>query len=133
HEGRREEDADLAELDLFGVVVVAGRAQDDQLDVPFVGLELRPHVEGLRVLDRQLVQAEGVTDLGKLRFSWFEQPQPYETALAAPGRGLVQGNGAFVASVAVQVMGAVNDHRGGPPSRLRNLVTRYPASPNPDP
>ena len=45
------------------LVVVACGAQDDQPHVLVVELDLRPHVKVLRVLDRQLMQAEGSTDL----------------------------------------------------------------------
>jgi len=56
--------AALAELDVLGGVVIARGAQDDQPHAPVVVLDLRPHVKVLRVLDRQLMQPEGVTDLG---------------------------------------------------------------------
>ena len=93
HEGRREEDADLAELDLLGGIVVTRGAQDDQLHALVVGLDLRPLVDVLGVLDGQLVQAEGVADLGQLTVPGLEQAQPDEAALrtgrppppAAPG------------------------------------------------
>jgi len=49
------------------------RAQDHQPHVLVEGLDLRPHVKGLRVLDRQFMQAEGVTDLGQLLFPWLKQ------------------------------------------------------------
>ena len=36
----------------------AARAQDDQLNVLVISLDLRPHVNVQRILDRQLMQAE---------------------------------------------------------------------------
>ena len=53
HEGRRDEDADLTELDFFGLVVVTRGTQDDQAHVFVIALDLRPPVNDLRVLDRQ--------------------------------------------------------------------------------
>jgi hypothetical protein len=55
-----------------------------------IALDLRPHVKVLRVLDRQLVQPESVTDLGQFLVPGFEQSQPHEAALPASGRGLLQ-------------------------------------------
>jgi hypothetical protein len=52
HEGGREEDADLAELDLFGLVVVTRGAQNDQPDILPIQLSLRAQMNILRILDR---------------------------------------------------------------------------------
>ena len=126
HEGWREEDADLAELDLLGGVVIARGAQDDQLDVLVVVLDLRPHVEVLRVLDRQFVQAEGLTALSQFLRPGLEQSQPDETTLPAAGRRLLQRHCALIAPVAVLVMGTINDHLGTPLSAAGADI-RYPA------
>jgi hypothetical protein len=110
HEGGREENADLAELDFLGGVVVARGAQDDQPHVVFVVLDLRSHVDVQRVLDRQLVQAEGVPHLGKLFFHWLEQPQPHEAALRGLRHRFLQRHHAFDVPAAVLVVSAINDH-----------------------
>ena len=130
NEGRREEDADLAELDSLGVVVIARGAQDDQPHPLVVGFDLRPHVEVLRVLDRQLMQAEGVANLGQLLFPRLEQPEPDKAVLRAPGRRLGQRHRAFVAPAAVLIVSAVNDHLRGPPSLARTDI-RFTAWLNP--
>jgi len=107
HEGRREKDADLAELDFLRVVVVACRAQYDQLHILVVALDLRPHVNVQRILDRRLMQPEGVPDLRQLLFVRLEQAQPDKAALPAPGRRLPQRYRAFVAPAAIQVVSAI--------------------------
>ena len=48
-ETRSDEDADLAEIDLVLVMVVAGGAQDDQLHPGFVFFDLRAQVKGLGI------------------------------------------------------------------------------------
>jgi hypothetical protein len=112
HEARRDEHADLAELDLLGLVVVPRCAQDDQPDVPVVELDLRPHVEVLRVLDRELVQPERVPDLGQLLRLRLEQPQPDKSPLPTPGRRLLQRHRAFLLPAAILVVSAIDDHAG---------------------
>ena len=112
HEVWREKDADLAKLHLLGLVVVARGTQDDQPHILVVELDLRPHVEVLRVLDRQLMQAKGVTDLGQLLIRRLEQAQPHEAALSAPGRRLLQGHRPRTVPATVQVVGTINDHLG---------------------
>jgi hypothetical protein len=59
HEALAEGDADLPELDLLALVHVVRGSQDDEPHV-VVALELRPQVEGLRVLHRKLMQAEAL-------------------------------------------------------------------------
>src|SRR3984893_10251954 len=124
HEGRREEHADLAELDLFGLVVVTRGTQDDQPHISVVALDLGPYMKGLCVLYRQLVQAEAVTDQGQLLGSRLEQSQPHEAALPAPGRSLLQRHRAFTLPAAVLVVSTINDHLGAPlsGSRGRHLL-----------
>ena len=95
HEGRRDEDADLTELDFFGLVVVTRGTEDDQAYVFVIALDLRPPVNDLRVLDRQFMQPEGLTYPGQLLRVGIEQPQPHEAALATPGRRLLQRHGAL--------------------------------------
>ncbi len=68
----------------------------------------------LRVLDRQLMQAERGTDLGQLLFPWLEQSQPHKAALPAAGRRLLQRHRTFIASAAVLVVSTINDHLGTP-------------------
>ncbi len=131
HEGRREEDADLAELDLLSLVVIARGAQDDQPYVLVVALDFRPPVKGLRVLNRQLVQPEGVTDLGQLLFPGLEQSQPHEAALPASGRRLLQRHRAFTLPAAVLVVRTVNDHLGDSLVWATGADIRYTAWRNP--
>ncbi len=130
HEGGREEDADLAELDFLGGVVVARGAQDDQPHILVIQLGLRPHVEVLGVLDRQLMQAEGVPDLGQLFVTGFEQSQPHEAALPAAGRRFLQRHRALIAPAAVLVIRTINDHLGTPlsPARAHTCYTACPSS-----
>jgi hypothetical protein len=66
----------------------------------------------LRVLDRQLMQPEGVLHLRQLLLSGLEEPQPHEAALGAPGRRLFQRHRALIAPVAVLVVSTVDDHLG---------------------
>src|SRR6266571_6935622 len=70
----------------------------------------------LGVLDCQLMQAEGVPDLGQLLFPGLEQAQPHEAALPASGRSLLQRHRALIAPAAVLVVSAINDHLGAPSS-----------------
>ena len=82
----REEDADLAEFDLFGFVVVPRGDQDDQPDVFAVQLGLRPQALTLRILDREFMQPEGRLHLGELLRVRLEQAQPDKPTVAGPGR-----------------------------------------------
>ena len=95
-EGRCDEDADLTEVDLFSVVVVAGCAEDDELDVVPVLLDLGTQVEALDVLDGQLVQAEAVADAFQLLGPGLEGAQPGESvaAIAVERRRLVESRAA---------------------------------------
>ena len=127
HEGRREEDADLAELDLLGRVVVPGGAQDDQPHVTVVLLDLGPHVKALRVLDRQFVQPEGLTDLVQLLDPRLEQPEPHESVLRAPGRRLLQRDRPLLLPAAVLVVSTINDHRGDSFAACASARSRYTA------
>ena len=91
-EGRCDEDADLTEVDLFSVVVVAGCPEDDELDVVPVLLDLGTQVEALDVLDGQLVQAEAVADAFQLLGPGSKVPNQANPSLpsrwsVAAGRG----------------------------------------------
>ena len=127
HEGRRQEDADLAELHLLRVVVVACGPQDDQAHVAVVLFDLRPHVKVLRVLNRQLVQPEGLLDLGQLSLLRLEQPEPDEPALGAPGSGLLQRDRPLLLPAAVLVVSTINDHRVGSLPWRASARSRYTA------
>src|SRR5260370_13224522 len=94
-----------------------------------VVFDLGPHVKVLRVLDRQLMQAEGVTDLGQLLFGRLEQSQPDKTALPGPGRRLGQRHRAFVAPAAILVVSKVNDHVREPPRRAAPVLLRAAGQP----
>jgi hypothetical protein len=50
--------ADLAELDVFSLVVVGRGPQDDQPDVALVHVDLGPQVECPRVFHGQLMEPE---------------------------------------------------------------------------
>jgi hypothetical protein len=71
-------------------------------------------VEVLRVLDRQLMQAEGVPDLGQLLVTGLEQSEPHKAALPAAGRCFLQWYRARIAPAAVLVMRTINDHLRSP-------------------
>ena len=60
-----DEDVDLAELDLLGVVEIGRGAQHDEQRVA-VALQLWPLVGNDRVLDRYLVEAELLGDRQEL-------------------------------------------------------------------
>jgi hypothetical protein len=90
HEGRSDEDADLAELDLLGLLAVPRGPQDDQPDIPLIQVSFRPQMESPRVFHRQLMQPERVPYLTELRRRRLKQAQPYETALAAAVRRILQ-------------------------------------------
>src|SRR5260370_15595571 len=88
-------------------------------------------MKGLRVLHRELVQAEGVPDRAKLLHSRLEQSQPHKAALPAPGGGLLQGHGAFTLPAAVPVVSTINDHLGDPLVRAIRRTSATPAWRNP--
>ena len=85
HVGARDEEHDLAELDLLLGVVVAGGAQDDEVGVVVV-LELRPLVGAVGVLERELVQVEALADVAQLLHRRLEQAEPDEVAVADDAR-----------------------------------------------
>ena len=93
------------------VIVVPRGPQDDQAHVTLVLLDLGPHMEALRVLHRQFVQPEGLTDLVQLVHPRFEQPEPHESVLAALGRGLLQRDRPLFLPAAILVVSTINDHR----------------------
>ena len=119
HEGRCDEDADLTELDFFGLVVITRGTQDDQAHVLVIALDLRPPVNDLRVFDRQLVQPEGLTYPGQLIRVRIEQPQPHKAALATSGRRFLQRHGVLPLPEAVLVVSTINDHLGNSPVEQR--------------
>jgi hypothetical protein len=107
-----DEQHDLADLDVGGLVHVAQRLDDHEQRVA-VELELGALMGVDRVLDRERVQLQLVGDLVELRRGRLVQADPHE-AVALPARG-VQG----VAQVAVDVVaaaltvdGAIHDHGG---------------------
>jgi hypothetical protein len=122
HEGGRDKDADLAEVDLFVVAVIARGPHDDQLHVRVVAGDLRVPVQDQRVLDRQLVQPEGLADLGQLPLPGLEQPQPYEAAVGPAGRRLLQRHHPLFGPVAVLVVSTVDDHLVTPCPRRRRGI-----------
>src|ERR1700722_13160 len=69
-------------------------------------------MEGLGVLDRQLVQPEGVAYLGQLLRSRLEQAQPDKTPVLAAGCRLLQRHCAFTVAVPILIVRTVNDHSG---------------------
>jgi hypothetical protein len=124
HEPRSEEDADLAELDLLALVHVVRSSQDDEAHV-VVALELRPQVEGLRVLDSELVEVEALLNLLELLGLRLEHPEPDEPAARAAGGGLLERDGTGVLALPVQVVRAIDDHAplrssGAPPTLFRH-------------
>ena len=125
---RRQEHADLAELDLLGRVVVPGRAQDHQLHLAVVGLDLGSHVERLRVLDGEFVQAEALAHPVEFVGRRLEHPQPDEAALLVTGRRLLDRHRANALAASVPVVRAVDDHRE-PPSARSVLAADYERSP----
>ena len=109
HEVRPDEDVDLAELDLFGLVEVGRGAQDREERVP-VSLELGALVGDDRVLDRDLVEAEPLRDGHELRRRGPEHPDPGHAAgdLGQLARRVVDGLGA-PDTAAVHVERGVDD------------------------
>src|SRR5262249_8210468 len=87
---------------------------DDEQHVPLVGLDLRPPMKDLRVLDRQRMQPEGVADLVQLVQARLEQSQPHEAALGDPGDGLLPRHPALIGPAAVLGVSPINDHPGAP-------------------
>ena len=81
-----DEDRDLAELDLLALVDVARGAQDDERDVALVGLDLRPQVEALRVLDGEVVQPERVLHARQLLRRGLDHPEPDEPRVVLADR-----------------------------------------------
>jgi hypothetical protein len=55
-----------------------------------VQVNFRPQMESPRAFHRQLMQPERVPHLTELRRRRLKQAQPYETALAAAGRRILQ-------------------------------------------
>jgi hypothetical protein len=88
HEGRPQEQVDLADRDDLDLVDVAGRAQHDELDVA-VALHLGALVGVDRVLDRERVQLELGGDRVDLGLRRVEQPDPAEV-VAIRGRAVAQ-------------------------------------------
>jgi hypothetical protein len=111
HEARADEDRDLAELDLLALGVVARRAQDHEVHLALVLLDLRAQVERLGVLDGELVQAEAVADPSQLLRVGLDHAEPDETALAAALGGLVGCDRADVLTTPIEVVRAIDDHR----------------------
>ena len=92
-----EEQVDLADLDLFVVVDVAGRPQHDEQHVAVL-LQLRALVGVDRVLDREGVQAELLRDRPDLRLVGAQHADPAEAVAARRAgvqrlEGLVEGVG----------------------------------------
>ena len=87
-------------------------------------------MKGLRVLHRQLVQAEGLTDLSQFLRLRLKQSKPDEATLPAASRRLLQRHRTLIASAAVLVMGTINDHLGTPLSAAGADI-RYSAWRNP--
>ena len=56
-----------------------------------IQLDLRPHVKGLGVLDGQLMQAEGVLDLGQLLIAGWNRPS--HTKPPCPQRAAASSSG----------------------------------------
>src|SRR3954468_14198036 len=111
-EARPEEDADLAELDLLARRVVPRGAQDHEMHVAVVLLHLRPQAVGLRVLDGELVQPEADADRLELVRLRVDDAEPDESVRAAPQSRLVGRDRSDVLAPAVEIVGAIGDHRG---------------------
>ena len=110
-EPRPDEDRHLAELDLLALVDVARRAQHDERDPALVALDLRPQVEALRVLDRQLVQPELQLHALELLRRRLDHAEPDEAGVvAADRRRLRRLHLPGVLAATVAVVRAVDDH-----------------------
>src|SRR5919198_6067368 len=106
-----EEDADLAELHLLPCVVIAGGSQNHELQIAVEPLELGAKVKRLGVLHRELMQVEGLSDLGELLGLRLEEPEPDEASLVATRGSLLELQRALVLPAAVPVVRTVDDHR----------------------
>ncbi len=114
HEGRAEEDRDLAELDLLALRDVPRGPQDHEGDALVVLLDLRAQVEALRVLHRELVQPEDALQALELLGRRIDHAEPHEAGVAAADRGGVLGpHRPFLLPAPIVVVGAVDDHRTG--------------------
>src|SRR6478735_3157854 len=126
-ETRSDEDADLAEIDLVLVMVVAGGAQDDQLHPGFVFFDLRAQVKGLGILDGKLVQTERFPDFVELLTAGLEHTQPYEPALKTLRCSLIQRDRPVALTATVAIVSAVDNHRR-PPAGTQLLAPFNPGS-----
>src|SRR6478672_6488276 len=126
-ETRSDEDADLAEIDLALVMVVAGGAQDDQLHPGFVLFDLWAQVPGLGILDGKLVQTERFPDFVELVAAGLEQAQPYEPALKTLRCSLIQRDRPVALTATVAIVSAVDNHRR-PPAGTQLLAPFNPGS-----
>ena len=128
-ERRSHEDADLAEVHLLTGVVVPRGTQDDELDGALVLLDLRAQVEGLRVLHRELVEAEAPADLVQLGRAGLEHAQPDEAVVPALLCRDLQAHGGVALPPPVAVVGAVDDHdtTSGEPARHLTPASRFNA------
>ena len=129
-ETRSDEDADLAEIDLALVMVVAGGAQDDQLHPGFVFFDLRAQVKALGVLDGKLVQTERFPDLVELLTAGLEHAQPYEPALKTLHCSLIQRDRPVALTATVAIVSAVDNHRRPPADQQRTQLLA-PFNPGP--
>ena len=105
-----DEQEDLAELDVVGLVVVAHGLEHEQQRVA-VDLELRPLVSVDRVLDGELVQVKLEPDGLEFLLGRLVQADPNEGAVVAAGLEGVFESQVAVAAAPVLVHGAVDDHR----------------------
>src|SRR6476620_11798849 len=126
-ETRSDEDADLAEIDLALVMVVAGGAQDDQLHPGFVFFDLRAQVKGLGILDGKLVQTERLPDFVELLTAGLEHAQPYEPALKTLRCSRIQRDRPVALTATVAIVSAVDNHRR-PPAGTQLLAPFNPGS-----
>src|SRR5258705_1607976 len=126
-ETRSDEDADLAEIDLALVMVVAGGAQDDQLHPGFVFFDLRAQVKGLGILDGKLVQTERFPDFVELVAAGLDHAQPYEPALKTLRCSLIHRDRPVALTATVAIVSAVDNHRR-PPVGTQLLAPFHPGS-----
>src|SRR5262249_49112631 len=119
HEALGNEHRDLAEVNLLLLIEVARGSEHREQDLAVViSLDLWPQMQVLRVLDRELVQAEPLLYLAQLGLVGFEQPEPHEAVLLAHLRRLTELDRSIVLAPPIPVKSTVNDHRG-------LLVTRF--------
>ena len=113
-----QEDGELAELHVFQFVDVAGSADDGEEHVPFlVLLNLRTQVEGLGVLDSEIVQAESGLYFGQLLGVWLQQGDPDEPVLIFPLGHLSSHFKVYRVlplTAAVTIVGTVDNHLAPP-------------------